>query len=115
MARRLADLWIPAAVGSASFVDQTQSLDAIWERSAPRRPCSLLLHELTSDRQSPSPVSRPRKSSACAWNCSSTWRTCSSPFAWMISGRHPDNRGWAATVPHVGKEPDVPCLMDAVT
>ncbi|HLG58906.1 MAG TPA: patatin-like phospholipase family protein [Vicinamibacterales bacterium] len=105
MARKLADLWIPSAVGSASFVDQTESLDAIWERFRATPSLYPLLHELTSDRQSPS-QRPPTEEEFCL--CLELFQHMENVFLALRLDdfwAHPDHRGWAAMFRMWAKSP----------
>ena len=105
MARRLADLWIPSAVGSASFVNQTAALDAIWERFRTTPSLFPLLDELTSNRQSPSQRG-PTEEELCL--CLELFQHMENVFLDLRLDdfwSHPDNRGWVVMFRMWAKSP----------
>jgi hypothetical protein len=95
MARKLADLWIPASVGSDSFVGQAEALDTIWERFRNSPALFPLLRELTADRRLPERES-PTEEEICA--CLELFQHMENVFLALRLDdfwSHPDNRGWA--------------------
>lgn len=96
MARRLLDLWIPASLGSPSFVDQAAALDRLLERFRTSPSLHPLLAELTANRQS-SLRRAPTEDELCA--CLELMQHMESVFHSLRLDdfwAHPDNRGWAA-------------------
>lgn len=105
MARKLAELWIPASVGSDSFTGQSEALDEIWERFRTSPTLFPLLRELTADRQLPA-QEPPTEEELCA--CLELFQHMENVFLALRLDdfwAHPDNRGWVVMFRMWAKSP----------
>jgi len=110
MADKLADLWVPASVGSDLFVDQTEALDGIWERFRTSPSLSPLWRELTANGPSmPRGVPTDEELAACL----SLFQLMENAFLALRLDdfwTHPDNRGWTVLFSMWAKSP---CFQEA--